>query len=192
MGTPATARPAARTVAPTQVGPSLAELVGEPRTDMRPGRLQVLVAVCSLLLTVGTALHIFAAFDHRVIHQGLVDSGLADAPTATAVFVGLRGLGVLFMAANALGILALWARPEWLFGTVLGVNIVQALTWVLIPNAVWSAAQDAYGWSHTVPGMMVIGTALAVAVILTATLVRRGPWGVPAARHAPGRGTLPG
>lgn len=189
LGTPARAA-----VAPgTAVGPSLADLAGEPRTDVRPGRLQVLVAVCSVLLTVATALHTFAAFDHAVLQRGLVDPGLTDAATASLVFIVLRVAGVLFMVGNALGILALWSRPDWLFGTVLGVNVAQALVWVLVPGAVWTAAGDAYGWSHTLPGMMAIGGALALAVVMTWTLLRRGPWGEPVPGRRPaGRGTLAG
>ena len=175
MGTPAPVQGAT----PVEAGASLSELVTESRTDVRPGRLPVLVAACSLLLTVATALHVFAAFDHTILQRGLADSGLTDPATASAVFVGLRILGVLLMAANALGILALWARPDWLFAAVLATNVVQALVWVLVPGAVWTAAQDAYGWSHTLPGMVLVGLSVALAVTLAATLVRRGPWGAP-------------
>ncbi|WP_051325233.1 hypothetical protein [Glycomyces tenuis] len=148
-------------------------------TPARVRRLQLTVGLCSVVFTLGTALHNFVIIDVSVIEEMMRSAGGADpggeAPGFTA---GFRAVGSVYIAANAVGILALWFRPRWLYWWVLAVNVTQGLGWVMIPTQMWSVVADHYGPAGTLPSAVTDGGAVLLSVVMIVALIRcRGVWG---------------
>ena len=142
------------------------------------GPLTVFTAVCSIVFTLGTALHNFAVIDSGVIEEMMRRAGGADpAGDAPGFTTGFRIVGSIYIAGNAVGILALRSRASWLFWTVLTVNATQGLGWVMIPPQMWSVTYDRYGIAGVLPSAVTDGGGAVLALVLLATLVRyRTSW----------------
>lgn len=140
--------------------------------------LATATAVCSVIFTIGTALHNFAVVDTELIETMMREAGRdnaeADAPGFTT---GFRLVGCLYIAGNAAGILAFWRHPRWLFWVVLAVNATQAMGWVFIPPEMWSAVDARYGAIALLPSIIVDGGAVLLTICLLASLVMfRSTW----------------
>lgn len=146
---------------------------------VRTRRLQLVVGLCSVVFTVGTALHNFAVIDVSVIEEMMRSAGGADpAGEAPGFTSGFRLVGSFYIAANAVGVLALWFRPRWLYWWVLAVNVTQGLGWVMIPPQMWSVAAEHHGAAAVLPSAVTDGGAVLLSIVLIVALVRhRAVWG---------------
>src|ERR1041384_445886 len=109
--------------------------------------LRLGVVLCSVIFTIGTALHGFVIIDLGVLERTMVLAGQsADqaAVNAPGFLTGFRVVGAIFVVGNALGLLAL-RGGNWLFWVVLGVNAGQAAGVVMVPFEMFEAAVDEYG-----------------------------------------------
>ena len=141
-------------------------------------RLQVVVALCSAVFAVGSALHAFAVVDAELIETMMrMADGADPAGEAPGFTLGFRLVGCLYVVGNAVGILALRSRSAVLWWTVFAVNATQALGFVMIPPSMWEAAADAYGVRGILPSAVTDGGALLLTLVMIAVLVRwRAPW----------------
>ena len=147
-----------------------------PPASVRIGRF---AAVASLLFTIGTVLHGFVVIDTATIEEVMRRAGsesyAADAPGFTA---GFRWVGAAYAVGNALGVMAWWRRPAWLFWVVLAVNATQACGWVAIPSEMWTVVRERGGVWALLPSVVTDGGAVIITAVLLATLIRyRRPWG---------------
>jgi hypothetical protein len=154
-------------------------------------RLQVAVVVCSVVFTLGTALHGFVIIDLAVQERTMLLAG-SDVAGAPAFLTGFRIVGAVFVLGNALGLLALRGWP-WLFWVVLAVNAGQAAGVVMVPFVMFEAVVAEYGWVGVLPSVVTDGGALVLVLIMLGRLAarvrrRRGVSARPSA--LPGR--LPG
>ncbi|MGA6162538.1 hypothetical protein [Amycolatopsis magusensis] len=139
-----------------------------------PSRIQLAVAVCSAVFTVGTALQNFVVVDQELVATMMRAAGTAEPEAATFTF-WFRVIGCGYLLGNALGLLVLRSRSRSLWWTVLAVNATQALGAILIPPSMWSAAFDAHGVWGLLPSAVTDGGAL---VLVAVMLVRfRTQWG---------------
>jgi len=141
-------------------------------------RLAIATGLCSIVFTIGTALHNFAVVDAELIETMMRDAGRADpAGDAPGFTTGFRVVGSIYIVGNALGILAFWRQPAWLFWVVLAVSATQAMGWFLIPSEMWSAVDDRYGTIGLLPSVVTDGGAVLLSIALIVSLVVfRGPW----------------
>lgn len=138
-------------------------------------RLQVTVAVCSVVFTIGTTLQNFVIVTLPMLEHTMRLAGLTESQAVVAApgfLGGFRLVGTVFIIGNALGILAWWLRRAWLFWLVLAVNLGQAAGVVAIPPEVFRASLDLYGPAGLLPTIITDGGALVLAVIMIASLVR--------------------
>lgn len=120
----------------------------------------------------------FVVVDVELIRTMMAEAGAADpAGEAPGFTTGFRIVGCVYMVGNALGILALWMRPAWLFWVALVVNLTQGLGFIMIPAEMWTAVIDRYGVLGILPSAVTDGGAAIVSVVLLVALVRyRHPW----------------
>jgi hypothetical protein len=85
-------------------------------------RLQLLTAVVSVLTTIGTAI-VLGYVTPEVIQANSPDLSSAE---INRFLTGFRAVGLLFLAANAVGILALWGKA-WIFYFVLTLDVIQGI-----------------------------------------------------------------
>lgn len=142
-------------------------------------RLRVLVGVCAIVFTIGTALHNFAVIDSGFVEELMRRGGQADPSGAAAGFTaGFRLVGTAYILLNAAGVLAFWSRAAWLWWTVIAVNVTQACGWFMIPPDMWTLAVERYGPLGVVPAAVTDGGAALLVLVLAAVFVRRPrPWG---------------
>lgn len=154
------------------------------RTPLRAApsdRLQLIVGVCSVLFTLGTTLQNFVIINPGTVTQMMLQAGRTPAQAAAEMpgfLAGFRLVGCLYIAGNALGVLALARRGRaWLFWVALAVNLTQAAGVLVIPPAVWETSLRQFGVVGILPSAVTDGGAAVVALLLVAFLVRhRGPW----------------
>lgn len=140
--------------------------------------LAVLTAVCSVVFTVGTAVHGFVIIDADLVAEMMRRVGSAG--SADGFTLGFRLVGAAYVVGNALGILAFWRQPRWLFWVVLAVNATQGLGWVRIPPVMWTVVFERYGVPGLLPAAITDGGgALLALVFLAVLLIRLRPWGSP-------------
>jgi hypothetical protein len=130
--------------------------------------LQVVVVVCSLVFTLGTALHGFVIIDLAVLERTMELAG-SDVAEAPGFLTGFRIVGAVFVAGNALGLLALHGWP-WLFWVVLAVNAGQAAGVVLVPFVMFEAVVAEYGWAGVLPSVVTDGGALILVLVMLGRL----------------------
>ncbi|MEV5890340.1 hypothetical protein [Nonomuraea fuscirosea] len=143
-------------------------------------RLQLATAAASAVFTLGTAAQNFVIIDLGMIEHSMRLAGLAPeraAAQAPGLLLFLRAVGVLFIAGNAIGLLAPRGRA-WVFWTVLAVNLGQASgPFGMIPAEVYRASIDLYGPAGLLPTVITDGGAVLLALALLASLIRyRAPW----------------
>lgn len=141
-------------------------------------KLQIVIALSSVIFTLGTTLHNFVIVNTSLIETMMQMAGAADpAAEAPGFTMGLRAVGCIYIVGNALGILALWNRSHALWWTVFAVNITQGLGFIMIPSSMWSAAADAYGAWGILPSAVTDGGAIILALAMIAVLLKyRAPW----------------
>ncbi|GAA3992470.1 hypothetical protein GCM10022247_09520 [Allokutzneria multivorans] len=137
-------------------------------------RLQILVVVCSVVFTIGTALQNFVIVNHEMLEHTMRLAGrTADPSGFLTVF---RIIGSVYIVGNAIGLLALTGR-KWVFWVVLVVNLTQAAGVIMIKPEVFQASVDLYGFPGLLPSIITDGGALLLALVLIASLIRyRTPW----------------
>jgi|GEM_PF-2143166 len=142
-------------------------------------RLQILVAVCSLIFTIETAIQNFVIVDLEMLEHTMQLAGSTPAEAADdapGFLFGFRIVGTLFIIGNALGMLALTGR-NWVFWLALVVNIGQAAGVVMIPPEVFEATNDIHGPAGLLPTIVTDGGALLLVIVLIASYVKyRTPW----------------
>jgi hypothetical protein len=154
-------------------------------------RLQVVVVVCSVVFTLGTALHGFVIIDLAVLERTMLLAG-SDVAGAPAFLAGFRIVAAVFVLGNALGLLALRGWP-WLFWVVLAVNAGQAAGVVMVPFVMFEAVVAEYGWVGVLPSVVTDGGALVLVLIMLGTLaVRVRRQRAASARPSAQPGRLPG
>jgi hypothetical protein len=142
---------------------------------MWTGRLRLGVALCSVIFMLGTALHGFVITDVSVLERTMVLAGQSPyqaAENAPGFLAGFRIVGAVFVAGNALGLLALRCGG-WLFWVVLAVNAGQAAGVVLVPFEMFEAVVAEYGWVGVLPSVVTDGGALIVVVVMLSTVLTR-------------------
>ncbi|RSM71556.1 hypothetical protein DMH04_43240 [Kibdelosporangium aridum] len=125
--------------------------------------LRILVVVCSIVFTIGTALHGFVVIDEEVLARTMELAGASADPSG--FLAGFRAVGAVFVVANALGLLALRAG-NWLFWVVLAVNAGQAAGVGMVPFEMFQAASETYGWVGILPSVVTDGGALILVLIM--------------------------
>ncbi|MET7507222.1 hypothetical protein [Streptomyces albidoflavus] len=136
-------------------------------------KLQILVAICSLVFAAGSALHNFAVVDTQLIEEMMRMAGGANPEAAAPGFTtGFRVIGTVYVIGNALGVLALWSRARLLWWLVLAVNATQALGFAVIPGEMWTGASDRYGVAGVLPSVITDGGAVILTLVLLAALVK--------------------
>ncbi len=85
------------------------QLIATPVTK----KLHITVGVCSVVFTIGTAVHNFVIINNDLVEMMMRAGGSAD-PTASApgFTLWLRIAGCLYILGNAAGILALRSRSR--------------------------------------------------------------------------------
>ena len=140
--------------------------------------MRTVVAVCSLVFTIGTLLQNVVVIDLPMMTRAMA---LAGAPEGDAAgfMSGLRAVGWVFVAGNALGMLAPFGW-RWLYWVVLVVNVGQAAGVVLapfglgpIPPEVFRATVDVHGPLGLLPSLVTDGGA---ALLVIALVVFRRRW----------------
>ncbi|WP_086820112.1 hypothetical protein [Allokutzneria sp. NRRL B-24872] len=137
-------------------------------------RLQILVVVCSVVFTIGTALQNFVIVNHEMLEHTMRLAGRSADPSG--FLTGFRIIGCVYIVGNAIGLLAL-TRRKWVFWAALTVNLTQAAGVVMIKPEVFQATFDLYGFPGLLPSIVTDGGALLLALALIASLIRhRAPW----------------
>ncbi|MGZ3148192.1 hypothetical protein ACVDFE_40685 [Lentzea chajnantorensis] len=141
--------------------------------------LRRLTGIASIIFTTGTALHAFVVVNHHTLTLMMVKAN-ADPATAGQFLTTFRVVGCLYIAGNALGVLALRkSPPRWLFWPVLAVNVTQAAGVFMVPPEMWAAAREEFGLAGMLPSLVTDGGALVLAVILVVgrgLSMRKGPF----------------
>jgi hypothetical protein len=153
---------------------------------MWTGHLRLAVVLCSVVFTIGTALHGFVIIDAGVLARTMELAGSSADPGG--FLTGFRVVGAVFVVANAVGLLALRAGT-WLFWVVLAVNAGQAAGVVMVPPEMFDAVVQTYGWAGVLPSVVTDGGALILVLVMLgrvlAVVRRRSGSAQPTAR--PGR-----
>lgn len=133
--------------------------------------MRAFVAVCSLVFTVGTLVQNVVVMDLPMMERAMALAGAPDGD-APGFMSGLRAVGWVFVAGNALGMLAPYGW-RWLYWVVLLVNVGQAAGVVLapfgigpIPPEVFRATVDVHGWVGLLPSLVTDGGAVVLVVVL--------------------------
>ncbi len=140
---------------------------------------QAVVCVCSFLFVIGTTIQTFVVIDDDTVRDmmRLAGNSTAEAQAGAPGFlVGLRVVGCLYIAGNAVGLLARRGRT-WVFWTVLLVNATQAMGLLVIPPEVFDVTRDRFGAVGLLPSLVTDGGAAVLAFALVALFVAyRTPW----------------
>lgn len=145
-------------------------------------RLGLLVAVCSIVFAMGTAVQAFAVITPELMNHSMALAGrpAAEIAAESPGFVrALRLIGIAFIPLNALGVLAFRYRWSWLFWAVLAISLGQAAGVVagMVPPTVLRASIDLYGPAGVLPTLVTDGGAVLLSVTLLGFLLKyRTPW----------------
>ncbi|GAA1710051.1 hypothetical protein GCM10009745_67500 [Kribbella yunnanensis] len=144
-------------------------------------RLQVLVGVCSIVFTIGTALQNFWIVNHETLVRMMVLAGRSEADAeagAPGFLIGFRVVGCLYILGNAAGILALRKQKQaWLFWLMIAVNLTQAVGVFAVPPEMFEASTDRLGPVGALPSLVTDGGAAVLTLVLLGFLIRsRRPW----------------
>ena len=128
-------------------------------------KLLKITGVASVIFTIGTALHAFVIVNDQTLDRMFELAGADPQPGFLTVF---RAVGCLYIAGNAIGVLALTGKLRtWLFWVVIAVNATQAAGIKLVPPEMWTATREEFGIAGMLPSLVTDGGAL----VLTLTLL---------------------
>lgn len=128
-------------------------------------RLLKITGIASVVFTIGTALHAFVIVNDQTLQRMFELAGADPQPGFLTAF---RAVGCLYIAGNAVGVLALEGKPRtWLFWFVVAVNATQAAGIKLVPPEMWTAIREEFGIPGMLPSLVTDGGAL----VLTLTLL---------------------
>ncbi|URM32531.1 hypothetical protein LLY41_19645 [Cytobacillus firmus] len=141
-------------------------------------KLQMTIFLCSILFTMGTAIHNFIIINPTLIETMMQMAGVADpAGEAIEFTFGFRIVGCLYIAGNALGILALNSRSKILWCIILIVNVTQATGPIMIPSSMWTAVNDVYGVLGILPSAITDGGAIILSSVMIISMFKfRTTW----------------
>ncbi|SCK21036.1 hypothetical protein H181DRAFT_01556 [Streptomyces sp. WMMB 714] len=142
----------------------------------------ILTGLASVVFALGTALQNFVIVNDETVRHMMVLAGTAPesaAGRAPDFVAGFRIVGCLYIAGNALGVLALRRRPSaWLFWVVLLVNVTQAAGVAVVPPEMYTAARERFGVAGMLPSLVTDGgAAILVLLLIAGSAVTRTPWG---------------
>ncbi|MFD2639524.1 hypothetical protein [Piscibacillus salipiscarius] len=142
-------------------------------------RLQVTIAICSIIFTIGTALHNFVIINTPLIETMMQMAGASNSEEEAASFTsGFRIVGCVYIVGNALGILAFKSQSTLLWWIILVVNFTQGLGFIMIPSSMWVAALNEYGLWGILPSAITDGGAILIAGLMIYTMIKYGStWG---------------
>ncbi|RAS64998.1 hypothetical protein C8D87_105493 [Lentzea atacamensis] len=128
-----------------------------------------ITGIASVVFTIGTAVHAFVIINDQTLQRMFELAGAEPVPGFLTVF---RAVGCLYVAGNALGVLALQGKPRtWLFWVVITVNATQAAGVLMVPPEMWTAVREAYGIPGRLPSLITDGGALVLVVTLAGTAI---------------------
>jgi hypothetical protein len=138
----------------------------------RAEKLLRVAGAASIVFTIGTALHAFVIVNEHTLTRMMLLAG-ADPAGADRFLTIFRVVGCLYLAGNAIGILALRGEPHpWLFWTLLAVNATQAAGVFVVPPQMWQAAGEEFGLAGVLPSLVTDGGALVLTIALVTAAVK--------------------
>lgn len=136
-------------------------------------KLQITIVLCSIIFTIGTAIHNFVIINPTLIETMMQMSGVADpAGEAIGFTFGFRIVGCIYIIGNALGILALYSRSRILWWVILVVNITQATGPIMIPSSMWTAVTDVHGVLGILPSAITDGGAIILSLVMIISMLK--------------------
>ncbi|MCM3706856.1 MULTISPECIES: hypothetical protein [Cytobacillus] len=141
-------------------------------------KLQMTISLCSILFTMGTAIHNFFIINPTLIETMMQMAGVGNpAGEAIEFTFGFRIVGCLYIAGNAVGILALNSRSKILWWIILIVNVTQATGPIMIPSSMWTAVYDVYGVLGVLPSAITDGGAIILSLVMIISMFKfRTTW----------------
>lgn len=142
-------------------------------------RLLITTGLASVVFTIGTALHAFVIVNAETLERMMVLAGTTpNAADAQGFLTAFRAVGCLYIAGNAIGILALQGKPrKWLFWVVITVNATQAAGLMMVPPEMFTAVEERFGPAGTLPSIITDGGAAVLALtLMTSALLTRSTW----------------
>jgi len=141
-------------------------------------KLQLTIFICSIIFTIGTAIHNFVIINPPLIETMMQMAGVADpAGEASGFTFGFRIVGCIYIIGNALGILALNSRSKILWWVILVINITQATGPIMIPSSMWTAVNNVYGVIGILPSVITDGGAIILSFIMIVSMFKfRTTW----------------
>ncbi|MGE7664715.1 hypothetical protein ACQKMN_03265 [Ureibacillus composti] len=141
-------------------------------------KLQLTIFICSIIFTIGTAIHNFVIINPSLIETMMQMAGVADpAGEASGFTFGFRIVGCIYIIGNALGILALNSRSKILWWVILVINITQATGPIMIPSSMWTAVNNVYGVIGILPSVITDGGAIILSFIMIVSMFKfRTTW----------------
>jgi hypothetical protein len=136
-------------------------------------KLQITIVLCSIIFTIGTAIHNFVIINPTLIETMMQMAGVADpAGEAIGFTFGFRIVGCIYIIGNALGILALYSRSRILWWVILAVNITQATGPIMIPSSMWTAVTDVHGVLGILPSAITDGGAIILSLVMIISMFK--------------------
>lgn len=136
-------------------------------------KLQITIVLCSIIFTIGTAIHNFVIINPTLIETMMQMAGVADpAGEAIGFTFGFRIVGCIYIIGNALGILALYSRSRILWWVILVVNITQATGPIMIPTSMWTAVTDVHGVLGILPSAITDGGAIILSLVMIISMFK--------------------
>ncbi|MCP1146815.1 hypothetical protein [Lysinibacillus endophyticus] len=141
-------------------------------------KLQLTIFICSIIFTIGTAIHNFVIINPSLIETMMQMAGVADPSGEASGFTfGFRIVGCVYIIGNALGLLAIVSRSKILWWVVLTINITQATGPFMIPSSMWTAVNDVYGVVGILPSVITDGGAIILSIIMIVSMFKfRTTW----------------
>ncbi|EWG11572.1 hypothetical protein [Cytobacillus firmus] len=136
-------------------------------------KLQITIVLCSIIFTIGTAIHNFVIINPTLIETMMQMAGVADpAGEAIGFTFGFRIVGCIYIIGNALGILALYSRSRILWWVILAVNITQAAGPIMIPSSMWTAVTGVHGVLGILPSAITDGGAIILSLVMIISMFK--------------------
>ena len=135
-------------------------------------KLQITIVICSIIFTIGTAIHNFIIINPQLIETMMQMAGVANPADEALDFTFVfRIVGSIYILVNALGILALNSRSRLLCCVILVVNITQAT------GPIMTAGNDVYGVQGILPSAITDGGAFILSLVMIISMLKfRTAW----------------